>query len=343
MKVKKYFNLEFTSLTIGLILLFAGLLYPCPSFALRLRIGASDTYARMIDEQVLIEEQQLLALYKEKNNADHVRRVARIAVLMAKEMMLNEASIEKLRRASLLHDIGYNGLDNDAVRAIGRLGKKHKINTRRKGAATSNDVIERVEKEINHKLLKGEMQEDEIKDLVIRISDSEVKLQEHIRDNLCILLDHADRGVEVIRGLEERVNFSVTDDILTIVKYHSYPNKLPLNTDEEIRSLVGILMASDNLETLNNKAKFEATSSEEWEKRGISLFNDAEHYGALPRMKRQVERGRILEEPYLLIERLIYERNPELIRLILEARETNNLLPEEIEHIENAMRRRDPY
>ena len=284
--------------------------------------------------QALIEERQILDLY-DKNlpveiNGGHVRRVTRMAAVIAKEMECGNSSIAKLIRAALLHDIGRNGMDNDAFHAIKRLSD-YGIETRKKGLPTSKDVIKRVEKDINTKLSKGEITEEEIKDLVIKIPGGGVKLQERIKDNLSILLDHAGRGVEVIETLKGKIRFPVTDDILTIVKYHSYPDKLPQDTHIEMRLLVGILIAADFLETLNNKDRIQAAEFKEWKR--LSLFDDAEHYGTLPTMEKWSDRGRIIKPVYLAAERLIYEQNPDLLQLILEARQADSLLPDEIAHI----------
>jgi signal transduction histidine kinase len=53
--------------------------------------------------------------------ADHSRRVAEMAVLIAEKMGINERDIERLRLAARMHDIGKIGIGNDVLHKPGKL------------------------------------------------------------------------------------------------------------------------------------------------------------------------------------------------------------------------------
>jgi len=87
------------------ILMYLGLL-PLQWLALRLYVKRRQLYAQIVDGLVVATDVNF------PMGRGHARRVADIAVTIAREMRLSEATIESIQFAALLHDVGMIGKDD---------------------------------------------------------------------------------------------------------------------------------------------------------------------------------------------------------------------------------------
>lgn len=101
-----YTRLHHSSILVYLILL------PLQWSALRLYVRRRELYAQIVDGLVVATDVSFPL------GRGHARRVANIAVGIAREMRLSEAMVESIQFASLLHDVGMIGKDDMLERSV---------------------------------------------------------------------------------------------------------------------------------------------------------------------------------------------------------------------------------
>lgn len=97
----------------GVILLFCPIILARYTFSLY--IESKNQYVQTVDTLMRAMEA------RDRYTEGHSQRVAEIAVMIAKEMKYNELKLEQINIASLLHDVGKIGIDDNILNKPGKL------------------------------------------------------------------------------------------------------------------------------------------------------------------------------------------------------------------------------
>ena len=282
---------------------------------------------------------------------DHVMRVTRLALLIARDMGLPEEDQLSLVRAAFLHDAGF--MTVAALTKWNELG--HKYGFYRPRREFLNDAQAFMEKYDCPQSPLGELKrqhaDDELalKAAVVEnipaivsaklrhVCDTE-ELGElapagRLEETLEEAFNHGRVGAEKVMSAsrQDLANLGISqeffNELFLLIEFHLYPSRMPSDTSPRIRRLAHILTLADTVEAGSNRRR----AREGFYKRTKETLKDL-FYSM--RMKR--DHGDVSPEAYAAAEGLILGQNPEMVSLICQAREIDALPGYDQQHIAKA-------
>lgn len=335
------------SIFIAVLLLHSNIVRPAPQFCLR-QLAALEREMQGVDSRHLLEsiaDKVMEGFYSEDRPVGrHAIRTSRLALLIARSMGIPARDQVLLVYGALLHDVGF--FSGPARDRWFELATKYKILNPIEEARQDLDgfcekydcqLLRTLREDHSGDILILEIERNIHLILAVKVRDicehegEDLSALEPVEGQLEKAFNHAEYSAKILRqvpagtlqylGLPQ----GLLSEALPIAQYHTSPSRMPSGTPDNIKRLTRILAAADSLEVANNRQR-----GRDFYNRGKETFEDTFFW-----LNRKVDQHDTTREIVTAVERLIVTQDPEMISVILEARETKRLPRYDLAFIES--------